>query len=89
MPQGTPHSLTHAVTWLNLPSAAWWAVVTESLSAQGQMRERCLTERVSALEWKALLKKEAFCNAEDRNVIRIKPKTFRKLIPWLSCDCIL
>lgn len=22
MPQGTPHSLTHAVTWLNLPSVA-------------------------------------------------------------------
>lgn len=53
------------------------------------MRERCLTERVSALERKALLKKEAFCNAEDRNVTQIKPKTFRKLIPWLSCDCVL
>lgn len=66
-----------------------WAAVTESLTARGQMRERCLTERVSTLEWKALLKKEAFCNAEDRNVIQIKPKTFRKLIPWLSCDYIL
>lgn len=48
-----------------------------------------MTERVSALERKALLKKEAFCNAEDRNVTQIKPKTFRKLIPWLSCDCVL
>lgn len=35
MPQGTPHSLTHAVTWLNLPSAALYHWIIAMLKDHG------------------------------------------------------